>query len=497
MTPAQRQRVRELFERAVEAPAESDRRGWLAREAGDAAVLAEVESLLASYEAAGAFLAEPVLNRCTDLLDDDSRFAPGDAIGAYRIERELGRGGMGVVYLATDTRLGRAVALKVLAPTLVSDPSQRERLRREARAAALINHPGICTVYAFEEIGSEFVIATEFVAGRSLRADIEEGRRPSAEELTAVTRELVLALAAAHASGVVHRDLKPENVMRTATGAVKVLDFGLALVADAGAMQMPRATLPGTVIGTPAYMAPEQIRHEPADARTDIFALGVLLFEYATGVHPFSAPTTVGVWARTLEGEPTSLPALRRDLAPQLVAAIERCLKRRAEDRFQSAAEIASALDGAPATLLTAVAPMRTDFWWRTHMVVILAMYVVAALTAWSVHDAVGPTGRLAFAAVVMLATVGGIYRGHLLFADGQLDRAAFLAELSRAQTPLNTVDLLLAFVLVTEGLYISSFAPVRGALVSALGLGLALARLVLERSTTRAAFGGEHARGR
>ncbi|MFN7981684.1 MAG: serine/threonine-protein kinase [Vicinamibacterales bacterium] len=447
--------------------------------------------LLAFDNAAGDFLSEPVLQRHQDLLADDERFASGEMVGPYRIERELGRGGMGVVYLASDTTLGRAVALKVLAPGMVSDPGQRQRLVREARAAAQISHPGICTVYALEERGDEFVIASEYIDGRSLRADIEAGSRPSAAELDAAIRALVSALAAAHASGVVHRDLKPENVMRTSGGIVKVLDFGLALVDDRERGPMPRTTTPGTVIGTPAYMAPEQIRHETVDARTDIFALGVLLFEFATGVHPFHASTALGLWARMLEGEPTPLRDLRPDLSIQVQHVIMRCLQRRASDRFQSASDIVAVLDG-PAAAETA-AP--DGFWWRVHMSVILTMYVVAALAAWSIHELVGSVGRSGFAAVAMLGTVGGIFRGHLLFSERQLEKRPFLSELRRSALPLHVVDLLLAVVLVVAGFWISATVPVRGALVSALGLGFALARLVLERSTTRAVFSDERER--
>jgi len=485
MTPEQRQRVGELFERALDQPPGAERRAWVAREACDEVVRVEVESLLAHDDAAGAFLSEPVLERHQELMADGARFTAGDMLGSYRIERELGRGGMGEVYLASDPSLGRPVALKVLAPGLVSDQEQRDRLWREARAAAKINHPGVCTVYSFGPVGDELVIASEYVEGHSLRTEIEAGLRPSSAELIGITQALVSAVAAAHAAGVVHRDLKPENVMRTSNGSVKVLDFGLALVVDRAAEQLPRTTMPGTVIGTPAYMAPEQIRHERVDGRADIFALGVLLFEFASGVHPFAAPTAVGMWARTLEGSPTPLRGLRGDLPLPLCNAIERCLQRRPDDRFQVVTDILAALE----TPATPRAETSGGFWWRTHMVAVFAMYVVAALGAWSLHEFMGVVGRPGFAAVAMLATIGGIFRGHLLFAERQLDTPAFLAELRRSRTPLHAVDGLLTLLLVSAGLWMSSTAPVRGALIGALGLGFALARLVLERSTTLAAF--------
>ena len=346
MTPAQRTRVRDLFEQAIDRPAGSDLRAWISREAGDSVVAEEVSSLLNHHSRAGSFLAAPATERMPGLLEqDEARFQPGDTLGAYQIKREIGRGGMGCVYLATDTKLGRDVALKVLTSPLVHDASQRERLRREARAAALLSHPGICTIYALEEIGHEFVVAAEYVDGHSLRADISGGRRPSGSELLRAGRELASALGAAHARGITHRDLKPENVMRSANGSLKILDFGLALVdmgvEDVGA---PRVTSPGSLVGTPAYMAPEQINHGPVDARTDLFALGVLVFEYATGVHPFDAATPMGVWARVLEGVPTKLETLRQDLPPQIGLVVQRCLQRHPSDRFATASEVADAL---------------------------------------------------------------------------------------------------------------------------------------------------------
>src|SRR5262249_20057341 len=175
------------------------------------------------------FLQQAIADAVPDLLNDDQGLAPGTTVGTYTIRRELGRGGMGRVYLATDARFGRTVALQAPAPHLIQDPAKRERLRREARAAASLSHPGVCTVYALEEIDGELYIATEFVDGHTLRREIEEGRR-HARDVLPTACDLAVALAAAHAAGVVHRDLKPENVMRTRDGRLKILDFGLARV---------------------------------------------------------------------------------------------------------------------------------------------------------------------------------------------------------------------------------------------------------------------------
>ena len=242
----------------------------------------EVESLLNHHSRAGSFLNEPVPASVPALLDEEEAVAVGTVIGHYTVVRELGRGAMGRVYLARDSRLGRQVALKALAPHLTGDPSHRERLKREARAAAGLAHSGICTVYALEEIDGYLFIASELVDGQTLREEIVRDRQPSADAILATARELAEALASAHGKGITHRDFKPENVMRDRTGRLKVLDFGLARTthaltplssSPAGAL----ATLPGLLVGTPAYMSPEQLNGQPADPRADVFAFGVVL----------------------------------------------------------------------------------------------------------------------------------------------------------------------------------------------------------------------------
>ena len=191
---------------------------------------AEVRSLLDHHSRAGSFLTQPVAEAAPHLLEDEHTLEPGTVLGSYTVVREIGRGGMGRVYLASDARLGRTVALKALAPQLTREAHHRDRLRREARAAAVLTHPGICTVYALEEFDGELYIATEFVEGHTLRDEIAAEQRPSLDAIVATARELASALASAHAKGITHRDLKPENVMRTQDGRIKMLDFGLARV---------------------------------------------------------------------------------------------------------------------------------------------------------------------------------------------------------------------------------------------------------------------------
>ena len=199
-------RVRELFERALaEQPADID--AWLGREAPDEPdVRAEVKELLDHNSQNGGFLGEPVGDRFPELLYDEPDYEPGHVIGPYTIVRELGRGGMGRVYLARDTNLGRAVALKAVAPHLTRDPSHRERLKREARAAAGLTGPGICTVYALEEHDGELFIVAEYIEGRTLREEIASGQRPTPADIARTARDIAAAVASAHARGVIHRE---------------------------------------------------------------------------------------------------------------------------------------------------------------------------------------------------------------------------------------------------------------------------------------------------
>ena len=231
----------------------------------------EVLALLESHEGSHGFLEPPAL------------LEPGSEIGSYRIERIAGRGGMGVVYLAHDTRLHRAVALKALPPHLFRDDRMRARLRQEARAAAALSHPAIATVFALEEIGDQIFIASEYLEGRTLREELAAGPLPQSRALE-IARAIAAALQAAHDRGIVHRDLKPENIILTANG-VKVLDFGLAQfdVAAQDLASATRLTDPGVVAGTPPYMAPEQLLGKPTSAQTDQFGFGVVLYEMLTG----------------------------------------------------------------------------------------------------------------------------------------------------------------------------------------------------------------------
>ena len=484
MTPEQHQRIREIFEASLDRDS-GERASWVAREAADdPAVLDEIISLFDHHLRAGNFLTQPVVERVPDLLADDAALMPGTTLGAYTIVKELGRGGMGRVYLASDSRLGRQVALKALAPHLTRDPIQRERLRREARAAAALTHPGICAVYALEEIDDELFIVTEFVDGATLREEIASGRRPSSTDIVRTAREIASGLAEAHARGVVHRDLKPENIMRSRDGRLKILDFGLARH-ESGSVPGAFITQPGLLIGTPAYMAPEQLNGGPVGVRADVFAFGAVLYEYICGVHPFAAATPLATVARVLESEARPLSDRSPHVPAAVVECVERCLRKAAGDRLGSAGDIVRALDHADES----IASRAGSTWWRIHQLVIIGLYMAAASLAWQIKQWIEvPTTVSLFIAAGVGAAIGGVLRGHLVFTE-QVNRKNLASERRRAGAALMIVDVLIGGVLVADGTILAAW-PLTGVLTMGLGIGIALAALVLEPATTKAALG-------
>jgi TolB-like protein len=266
-------------------------------------------------------------------------------VGAYRIQSRLGAGGMGEVYRAHDTRLARDVALKVLPSDLAANPERRQRLLREARAAASLNHPNICTIHDVGEADGHAYIAMEVIDGAPLSRRIAGGPL-SIDDVVRYGMQLAEALAHAHDRGVVHRDLKSANVMVTPDGRIKVLDFGLAkfVSGDEPSDLTTRETLSGSgsVIGTLPYMAPEQLRGQPVDARADIWALGVVLYEMASGERPFKGGTPFELSSAILNDPPPPLPAR---VASELHAVTSRCLEKEPARRYQRAGEVRAALD--------------------------------------------------------------------------------------------------------------------------------------------------------
>jgi eukaryotic-like serine/threonine-protein kinase len=329
--------------------------------AGDEELRHEVESLLAAHDRAEKrFLQAPALEVAAQKLAKQSnRSLAGKTIGQFNVLAPLGAGGMGEVYLARDTRLNRKVALKMLPPQFTQDAVRVKRFEREARAASALNHPNIITIYDIGESGNEHYIATEYVDGKTLREKLNRGPLPQKDALE-IAYQITDALAAAHEAGIIHRDIKPENVMVRRDGYVKVLDFGLAKLlekAEGGRMKDEKTAGPhpssfrlqpltalGAVLGTLRYMSPEQALGQEASRRSDIFSLGIVLYELVTGAPPFKGATTADLLDAIVHHNPPLLRQIRPDLHPELERIVNRALEKDPDLRYQTASDLRSEL---------------------------------------------------------------------------------------------------------------------------------------------------------
>src|SRR5499426_3511224 len=325
---------------------------------GDDELRREVESLLHAHEQADGFIAGKVAGVVAEMADQQKTTSlVGHSLGHYQALSLIGSGGMGKVYLAEDTRLGRKVALKLLPPEFTQDRKRVRRFKQEARAASSLNHPNILTIHEIGEAstgeGGAHYIVSEFVEGETLRAMLRDGRL-DVGKATAIAEQVASALSVAHEAGIVHRDIKPENVMVRPDGLVKVLDFGLAKLTEAPARPADSealtnlSTAPGMVMGTVSYMSPEQARGQKADHRTDIFSLGVMLYEMIAGRRPFEGATTSDVIAALLTAEPPPLGKYCAEATTELELIVGKCLAKDRETRYQSAAELIAELKTLP-----------------------------------------------------------------------------------------------------------------------------------------------------
>jgi hypothetical protein len=467
LTPERWEQLTALFHEALAQPAEA-RAAWLDKACPDEKLRREAIALIHAHETAGRFLEDPPILELSDV-------AGQRRLGPYIIRGELGRGGMGIVYLAEDVRLGRTVALKALPAALAADPRLRERLRREARAAAALSHPGIAVVYALEEIDGELFIASEHLRGHTLRDELANGPL-SAERTLQTVIEIVRAVCAAHEAGVIHRDLKPENVLRTDTGQIKILDFGIATIAS---QEATRLTMAGAALGTPAYMAPEQLGGGPVDFRADHYAVGVLLVELATGLHPLAT------------GARDAVPASFRAIA-------ERCMRADPRERFASTRELLAALESAaldthPSSVPQAsVSPARAfspRWWWEFHQGVAALTYWLMVIPAWGARTVIGGAlGRTLFFAILAAVIVAANLRLHLWFTSriypGELQWVR-----PRVALWIHAADWTYSALLCTAGIFVGDASAALAILLIAVGIGSAVAFLLIEPATTRAAF--------
>ena len=492
MTPERWKQVNELFHAALEQPADV-RDAYIQRTAaGDADLQREVLSLLQSHRNSG-YLDRPAWAVAADLLSEEEPSRIGQTVGKYRIVRPIASGGRGGVYQAADEVLGRSVALKALPAEYAQDKTRRDRLAREAKLAAQINHRAVATVYELVEADGQLYIASEYVAGITLRRELEDGPLPPAHLLGTLS-EIAAALSAAHALNIIHRDLKPENIVRREDGQIKVLDFGLArtVASDAGAPTSTRFTEAGIVAGTPGYIAPEVLNNRDPDARSDIFVFGLLAWELATGRHPLGA-NAHSQMARLHDITAGAEPSLTGSLpVPGLERVLRQCLRRLPDERYASAVlllnDLRSLQQSRPATAPAQAAPESPMWWWRFHQGMTAGVDVTTPVFAWVVREMVGrPLGTWIFYAVLALATAAVTLRLNLVFTS-RVHAEMLPHQHSSLYRWILAAEAGLAVLLLAIALLIGQDHEAYAALFISLAIVIAASLAIIEPTTTRGA---------
>ncbi len=401
MTPERWRQIEAVFQAAL-ARAPEERVVFLDEAcASDDELRREVKSLLEAHERASGFIKSPAIEMAAGLMaDEQTQSRVGQHIGSYQILRHLGTGGMGDVYLAQDSRLGRSVALKLLPDYFTADKDRVQRFQREARAASALSHPNVATIYEIGEADGVSYIAMEYVEGQTLAARIS-GRPLGTEQIKSIVIQVADALDEAHTKGIVHRDIKSANVMITRRDQVKVLDFGLAKIQQpeqstpGSDVSTQAKTEPGIVMGTVAYMSPEQALGRDVDHRTDIFSLGIVMYEMVTGRLPFSGASTSETIDKIVHAQPEAIARFNYNVPGELERITRKCLEKDPGRRYQSAREIVIDLKNLDRSLESGPLPAEpsgigrlTHQWWFTRVVFALVLVVASvALYGTMIHS--------------------------------------------------------------------------------------------------------------
>ena len=482
----------------------------------DSELRREVKSVLASKAGRGESLTDPV-SLSGETREEELPLKTGQMVSHYRILGKIAEGSMGQVYRGEDTRLNRPVALKFLPGKLAEDRQSLERFKREARAASGLNHPNICTIYDVGEHEGQPFIVMEYLDGETLVHRIKNGPIPPSR-LIHFAIQIAEALQAAHSQGILHRDIKPANVLVMMNDHVKLLDFGLAKLVR----QMPASsthqsleaplTAVGMAVGTPYYMSPEQLLDQELDGRSDIFSLGVLLYEMATGILPFRGRDLPAVFHAIVNKPHELATQFTPDLPEALEEVINQFLQKDRGSRYQSTEELLSDLkrlqwelgsvtpvpdkpavqSEKPGQLTTGSAEKEKTFhplWWVVHQVNVLAFYGLMVFAVWNVKEWTPGIGGLALLYGVMACTaLNGTLRAHLMFV-ARFNRSIIADEMLRVAFVLRGCDGMLSLLLLLSGLVISSSHNMVAGILAAVAIGYAIVFMVVEPVTTRAAF--------
>jgi serine/threonine protein kinase/Flp pilus assembly protein TadD len=424
MIPERLQTIETIFHSARELQP-SSRSSFLDQACStDAELRAEIESLLNAHESADGFIAKPAPEIAAEVLaNEQAALSVGRMFGHYRLLEPLGRGGMGEVYLAADTKSGRKAALKLLPLRFTGDAERFNRFQQEARTVIALNHPNIVTIYEIGEDDSTHYIVSELIEGETLQQRLARGRMELSEALD-ITLQVASALAAAHRAGIVHRDIKPENIMLRPDGYVKVLDFGIAKLAEESeptalakeeALLLLIETSAGRLLGTARYMSPEQARGLSVDERTDIWSLGAVLYEMVSGCTPFKGETPTDVINSILTAAPSTLTGFRPEVSADLQQIVAKALRKDRQERYGSVNEMAEALKDLRRNL---EADGQTKPAWRRWKVTSLLLTLLVA----------------ALIAVVVIGLAGALWELRRVQAERELVKRANLSEQEKAR---------------------------------------------------------------